>query len=282
MRDSDITPYIPQDLLGAFEFYSFRYAAAVLKNGSPVLLDEIMQTLRGFRITIADILKPGGNESDIPRRISAIMRPMGWKETRIRADLHISMLVKEQSSRKPTRKKSLGANDRPSDESASAPIVRQAFIDGHKIDYVKQGVAFDLEWNSKDQTFDRDLYAFRAFHDIGIISAAVLLTRSQELNVIFKALGRDLDGQGRPKLLADGKPKLIASKYGASTTWMGKLLYRLEAGRAGGCPVLAIGIRQGAVSDWEEWKLENPASVAAVGGDDAPIPDSEDDAGAEG
>lgn len=35
------------------------------------------------------------------------------------------------------------------------------FMDGHKVDYVKNRVAFDLEWNSKDQTFDRDLYAFR-------------------------------------------------------------------------------------------------------------------------
>ena len=31
-------------------------------------------------------------------------------------------------------------------------------------------------------------------------------------------------------------------KYGASTTWMGKLIYRLESRRNGGCPILAIGI----------------------------------------
>ena len=37
-------------------------------------------------------------------------------------------------------------------------------IDGHKIDYVKKRVAFDMEWTSKDQTFDRDLYALRTLH----------------------------------------------------------------------------------------------------------------------
>jgi hypothetical protein len=42
------------------------------------------------------------------------------------------------------------------------------------------------------------------------------------------------------------------SKYGASTTWMGKLIYRLNAGRNGGCPVLAIGIKPTAVSDWKK------------------------------
>jgi hypothetical protein len=63
------------------------------------------------------------------------------------------------------------------------------FMDGHKVDYVKNRVAFDLEWNSKDQTFDRGLYAFRAFHEAGVISAAVLLTRSESLNEVFKNLG---------------------------------------------------------------------------------------------
>jgi hypothetical protein len=30
----------------------------------------------------------------------------------------------------------------------------ERFMDGHKIDFVKNAVAFDMEWNSKDQTFD--------------------------------------------------------------------------------------------------------------------------------
>ncbi|MFI5102054.1 MAG: BglII/BstYI family type II restriction endonuclease [Terriglobales bacterium] len=32
---------------------------------------------------------------------------------------------------------------------------------------MKGGVALDVEWNSKDQTFDRDLYAFRTFFEFG-------------------------------------------------------------------------------------------------------------------
>ena len=34
----------------------------------------------------------------------------------------------------------------------------------------------------------------------------------------------------------------INNKYGASTTHIGKLVPRLEAGRNGGCPVLVFGI----------------------------------------
>lgn len=107
------------------------------------------------------------------------------------------------------------------------------YLDGHKVDYVKNRVAFDLEWNSKDQTFDRDLYAFRAFHEAGVISAAVLLTRSEDLNPVFKSLG-------------------VMNKYGASTTWMGKLLYRMRANRNGGCPVLVLGITSKLIEDWPQ------------------------------
>lgn len=77
-------------------------------------------------------------------------------------------------------------------------IERRNYLDGHKIDYVKGKVAFDLEWNSKDQTFDRDLYAFNAFFQSGVINVGVLVTRGESLNPVFKALG--------PALRKDGKP----------------------------------------------------------------------------
>lgn len=80
-----------------------------------------------------------------------------------------------------------------------------------------------MEWNSKDQTFDRDLYAFRAFFEYDAISLGILVTRSNELDPLFKELG-------------------IKPKYGTSTTHMGKLIPRLIAGRNGGCPVIVFGI----------------------------------------
>ena len=106
--------------------------------------------------------------------------------------------------------------------------------DTHVIDYVKGRVAFDLEWNSKDQTFDRDLYAFRTFFDFNKISVGVLLTRSNQLDPIFTSLGMVTDRYGTQRA--------IKAKYGASTTHMGKLVPRLKSGRNGGCPVLALGI----------------------------------------
>lgn len=106
--------------------------------------------------------------------------------------------------------------------------------DTHKIDYVKGRVALDIEWNSKDQTFDRDLYAFRTFFEYNKISVGILVTRSNELDPWFVELGSVVDAYGVKRDIKD--------KYGASTTHMGKLIPRLEAGRNGGCPILVFGI----------------------------------------
>jgi hypothetical protein len=108
-----------------------------------------------------------------------------------------------------------------------------------------------MEWNSKDQTFDRDLYAFSAFFQCGVIDVGVLVTRSESLNPVFRALGDALKRDGVTIDLAkSGKPKQTYQKFGASTTWMGKLLYRLNAGRNGGCPVLVVGITPKCIEDW--------------------------------
>jgi hypothetical protein len=125
--------------------------------------------------------------------------------------------------------------------------VVRGFIGGHKIDFIKNRVAFDLEWNSKDQTFDRDLSAVRAFYECGIIAAGVLLTRSKALKPLFAEIQNRVD-------IKDFK-----SKFGASTTWMGKLTSRLDAGRGGGCPILALGIKPALIADFEAWKAANPA-----------------------
>ena len=96
-----------------------------------------------------------------------------------------------------------------------------------------------MEWNSKDQTFDRDLLAMRTYFDCGLIDVGVIVTRSEELNDIFRFLK---DKAGDP----------LIKKYGASTTWLGKLIPRLNSRRNGGCPILAVGIRKPCVADWKE------------------------------
>lgn len=69
-----------------------------------------------------------------------------------------------------------------------------------------------------------------------------MVTRSEKLNPLFDDLPQ-LDKNGRQI------KKSVKAKYGASTTWMGKLLYRLNAGRHGGCPVLVFGITPKVIED---------------------------------
>ena len=130
--------------------------------------------------------------------------------------------------------------------------VTENYIDGHNIDFLKGRIAFDLEWNSKDQTFDRDLLAMRTYYDCDIVSVGIIVTRSQDLNDVFKTV-YDFD-----RISHTWKP--VMRKYGASTTWMGKLLYRLASRRNGGCPILAIGIKKACLSDWKEGYIDEHIS----------------------
>lgn len=245
---ADVEKYISPQVLALYDVYSYRHAAAILANSYPKELKEIEQTLLDFRITVREIAMPGGNESDIPKKFSHILRPAGWVETRIQSDLLVRTTEYSQELQKNGKIKKITLPE-------GKPRLIENFIDGHKIDYVKGRVAFDLEWNSKDQTFDRDLYALRAFHECGLISTGVLVTRSASLNHVFETV-RQLSDEGEPEYHKKGKkkgqPLSVKAKYGASTTWMGKLLYRLNAGRHGGCPVLVFGITPKLLSDWDE------------------------------
>ena len=245
---TQIERYISDEVRELYDVYSYRHAAAILAMSFPDELAEIERALLDFRITKRDIGMPGGNESDIPKKYSHTLRPFGWREARIQGDLHVRMQEYDEEflSNGKTRKNKI---------SESVPRIIENFIDGHKIDYVKGRVALDLEWNSKDQTFDRDLYAMRAFHECGLISLGVMVTRSEKLNPVFEVVPQ-LTKNGEPELAKSGKkagqPKNVRAKYGASTTWMGKLLYRLNAGRHGGCPVLVFGITPKLIDDWEQ------------------------------
>ncbi len=232
---------IPADIFHKYEVFSFRNAAVILSETRREEFSELLEALRAFSITTTLIRRAGGNESEIPKLLSASLRPKGWFETIVQGDLLVRLSWREQIGVKKAK---------PVTEIRSREIRRENYLDGHKIDYVKGRVAFDLEWNSKDQTFDRDLYAFSAFSQCGVIDAAVLVTRSAALNPVFRALGPALKKNGEIDTKQDGSPRQTRDKYGASTTWMGKLLYRLNAGRNGGCPVLAIGIKPECISDW--------------------------------
>lgn len=218
--------YIDADLLSRFEFHNYGHALEILHDAFPKEWTELQDCLRRLKLSVADIRKAGGNESPIPKKFDDVLYPYGWREIRISGDLIVKKYPRQTAQRR----------GRFADEPYEVETIL-GYIDRHNIDFLKNRVAFDLEWNSKDQTFDRDLLAMRTYFDCGLIDVGVIVTRSEELNDVFKAL---TDESGKP----------LMKKYGASTTWIGKLTYRLDSRRGGGCPVLAVGIRKGCIQDY--------------------------------
>ena len=239
----DLREYIAPDLLEKFEFYSYNHALEIITQAFPAEWSESVDCLRQLRITTDDLRESGGNETKIPKKFDDVLYPRGWREIRISGDLHIKFYPRQAEQR-----------GRFSQEPFEEKVIPW-YIDGHNIDFLKNRIAFDLEWNSKDQTFDRDLLAMRTYYDCDHVSAGIIITRSAELNDIFKTI-YDYDGKTR-----QWKP--ILRKYGASTTWMGKLTYRLDSRRNGGCPILAVGIRKPCITDWEEGYIDehNPGNI---------------------
>jgi hypothetical protein len=112
----------------------------------------------------------------------------------------------------------------------------QILVDGnkmasptHKVDCYKNQVALEIEWSNKDPFYDRDLNNFRLLFDLRVASVGVIITKSDELECVLKSLG-----------------KPVWEKYGRSSTWMGKLLPKIEGGGGGGCPILVFGVKKGA------------------------------------
>ena len=174
-----------------YEIHQWRHALAILKGDFPEEWQDIIEVLTAFRLFRSEIVQPGGAKSSIANRLDNHFFRLGWQEK----GFDTKVVVDEQMLETPT----------------------------HKVDCYKNRVAIEIEWNNKDPFYDRDLNNFRLLFELRAISVGVIVTRSDDLQNIFNALGK-------------------GASYGASTTHLSKLLPRIEGGGGGGCPILAFGI----------------------------------------
>lgn len=182
---------IPSHLHDLYEIHEWRHASAILTRDFPDEWNDIVQVLTSFRLRKSAIAVGGGNKSGVARDIDQQFLARGWREKHF--DTKIT--VDEHSYASPT----------------------------HSVDCFKNSVALEIEWNNKDPFFDRDLNNFRLLFELRVVSVGIIITRCDELQVVFNELGR-------------------GSSYGMSTTHMCKLLPRVEGGGGGGCPILVFGI----------------------------------------
>jgi hypothetical protein len=185
------TDLLPKFIRENYEVHEWRHACAILKEDFPDEWNDIIDVLSNFRLRKSWIAKPGGSKSKVSGFIDSFLYDRAWEEK----EFSTQILIDGQSLDSPT----------------------------HKIDCFRNKVALEIEWNNKDPFYDRDLNNFRLLFDLRAISVGVIITRCDNLQDIFNALGR-------------------GSSYGASTTHMGKLLPRIQGGGGAGCPILVFGI----------------------------------------
>lgn len=200
-----------------WEFIETSSAAAVLRSVCPDEWADITHVLDSFQLDPARWLKRGGNRGDIARIIDEMFAARGWRETRV--DLQTQGVLYAKNG----------------DEIGRLPVVEQ---EGYLVDNFKGRVALDVEWNAKDGNLDRDLSAYRAWHEAGVISAAVLITQDR---LALKELANEIWGQYQGTLPeADRNSRLPIDLGTSTTTNLEKAALRVRRGVMGTCPLLVI------------------------------------------
>lgn len=205
---------VPADVLARYEWIETRKAAAVLQATNRDHFEEILGVLATFNLYDSDLLVRGGNRGQIAIRLDSAFAALGWNAVRINTEYSLHGVRKLS----------------PTARAFTEPFISSSVQnEGFEVDNFKGRVALDVEWNGKDGALDRDLSAYRALYEVGLIDAAVIITRDH--HGIRKLAGIDLESEDAHRRLGT-----------TTTTNMAKLEPRLTRGDAGGCPVLAVGI----------------------------------------
>lgn len=181
----------PRHIRNHYEIHEWRHATAILERDFESEYLDIIDVLTRFQLHKSFIEVGGGRKSKVSGWIDAEFYKKDWVEKKFDTKITID------------------------DHNFESPT--------HSVDCFKNQVALEIEWNNKDPFFDRDLNNFRLLFELRAVSVGVIITRCDELQLIFNDLGR-------------------GASYGASTTHMSKLLPRIEGGGGGGCPILVFGI----------------------------------------
>lgn len=200
-------------------FMETNSAAAVLRSVCPDEWGDITHVLREFALDPPYWLKRGGNRGEVARKIDSMFFSSGWRELRI--DLE-------------TRGILLNGNGQI---VGNLPVVLQ---EGYLVDNFKGRVALDVEWNAKDGNLDRDLSAYRSWHEAGVISAAVLITQDRvSLKTLAEQLWSDYLATLTPEAQQANR-RLPIDVNTSTTTNLEKAALRVKRGVMGTCPLLVV------------------------------------------
>jgi hypothetical protein len=253
---------VPSTVRARYKFLETQNAAAILNAVAPGEFTEFLSVLDDFVLHPDEWLRPGGNKGDLTDALDQRFRKLGWAETQIDFEIQGYFLTDFHTQ---------GRNYVPQVRTPVAPT----YVPGFRVDNHKGRMIVDIEWNAKDGNLDRDLAAYRAWYEAGLIDGAVIITKDRKpLLELARRLWDDFRDVHEPNL----PKKLPVDLTSSTTTSLDKAEIRILRGEAGTCPVLIIG-----VSDvtWDLTPLTPHALAGLPALPAAPKPDDDADADAE-
>ena len=226
---------VPPSVRDRFSFYEVRNACGVLAAVARDEWKDIIDVLEGFSFSANLLLQAGGNNSAMADRLNGELRARGWAECKyvVRREAFIEY-----------REKSRANETLPDSETPS-----------YWVDNRKGRVLVDVEWNAKDGNLDRDLAAYRAWYEDGLIDGAVIITKdrvsllhlacdlwAEYLDVAYEDV---YNATRRPAKKRTERERELAIPLDLTTTTvtsLDKAKPRVGRGEAGTCPVAVIAV----------------------------------------
>lgn len=236
---------VPSRIRDKYHWLETNNAAAILQATSPKEYADLLAVLDEFELVPNQWLVSGGNRGEIPDILDSLFHVRGWKETRIDTQVQgflYTKFIKQKGQFVP-------------DPDAAPETLSPVYSEGFRVDNHKNRVIVDVEWNAKDGNLDRDLAAYRSWHELGLINGASIITKSRlELLTLARRLyakyQRQLppdsqDPKFDPQKDDDAQPatlKLPIDLTTSTTTTFDKAEIRVKRQGAGTCPILIIGV----------------------------------------
>lgn len=181
---------------------NINYGVEVLRAAFPDHFASVCRALDAWDLTRADIEKKGGNLSEPSKKFVQAFNVEGWEEKEFELETRLQGV--------PT---------------IARTHTLDLFKDGPDPAEPLPGIGIELEWNNKDEFFDRDLINFEALHRARGLAVGLLVTRGATLQAALVSRGYTW-----------------RQRFGSRSTHWDKLSPRLDLGRGGRTPLIAIGV----------------------------------------
>lgn len=223
---------MPQGIQDKFVFLEAGSASAIIQATSPAEWDDILSVLDTFTLNPQTWLKAGGNRGDVAKELDQLFEDRGWAERRL--DISTTGYLLNRGGK-------------------TVHTFDTLYQEGYLVDNFKGTIAVDIEWNAKDGNLDRDMTAYRSWHEAGVLSGAVIITKElDEQRLLMRELLDDWNSHVPESEQLQKSPIDLGT---TTTTNFSKAALRLRRGVHGTCPLLIVGVGRQA---WNRKPYQGP------------------------